>query len=143
MAARHGLIRFAQGFAFDLRSLPFATVAEGSIARSAEVSELTPVTPAEGFFLGAGPALELGFAVPGLGEGVEGFDAKQSDRQIECGRAACLTRLVILQSLLQIARAPDINHPGFQAEKVDHRRSDPDRGCEMFGGPEERILGGH
>jgi len=46
-------------------------------------------TADQDLLLGAGPALEPGFAAAGLQEGIEGFEAKQSDRRIECGCPAC------------------------------------------------------
>ncbi len=79
------------------------------------------ITADQRLLLGPGPAFELGFAVAGEREGIEGFDSKQGDGRIERGCSAGLAGGVVFQPLVQIGCAANIKLTSAQAEDVNER----------------------
>jgi hypothetical protein len=66
-----------------------------SISRTTERAKRFGIANDQRFLLGAGPALELGFALAGFGKTPEDFDAQQSNRRIEFRCAASPTKPMI------------------------------------------------
>ena len=76
------------------------------------------VTTNQGFFLGAGPAFELGFALFSLLNGFVVFLIDEIGWGIKSSRPATITAEVIMNAAVEIRRCSNIQPSRFQAQNV-------------------------
>jgi hypothetical protein len=92
-------------------------------ARLAQFAQTIEIAADERFLFWPRPTLQLCLAPAGFRKTRTDFDSEERECWIKRGCSAGLARDMILKTLLQINRHPDIENAGSEAQKIDDRHA--------------------